>query len=747
MSHMVGPQAVPGFSIWSHDERLPLALSYGHAGVWEYNLKTRRVHWSRELEALHGLAPGSFDGRNEAVLSLIHPDDVNALVSAFRSAVDKRGVLEHEFRTVWPDGAVRFLCSRGKVVCDETGEPEWLLGITVDITERKQASEELQKKLQQLRLLSELAAAVSRAQEPDEIYRAAVRGLVDVVGADRASVLIRDADGVMRFRVWIGLSNEYRATTEGPTPWQPDSGGAAPIEVPDVMKNLWLSQFHPVFDKEGIGALLVIPLLGNGGVIGKFVLYYNQPHEFQAEELQVAQTIAMDVAFAAERQQSEKALLNSERRLAEALSAAQLGIWECDLRTGIIAVSGSYNTLNGLSNERRSLTIDEWFGLLHPDDRGRVRTLMRAALDRGGCWDAEFSVVWPDGSVHWLLGKGTVFFDNLGQPSHIAGVNLDITDRKRAEEQHLRLAAIVESCEDAIFSKNLDGTIMSWNSGAEHLFGYTADEIIGKPISVLLPPERLHEFPQILERIRSGARLEHYEVTLMRRDGGRVEISMTISPVNTAGAVVGSSTIARDMTERKSMESALRESEARFRKIADTAPVMIWVAGQDKLCTFFNAAWLTFTGRTMEQECGNGWAEGVHPADLDRCVAHYCSSFDARQSFQMEYRLRRADGQYRWILDNGVPRFEPGGVFAGYIGSCIDATELRRAREEDLARQKLESVGVLAGGVAHDFNNLLGAILAESELAAAQLAVGESQLKGSKESARSPAAALKSSAS
>jgi PAS domain S-box-containing protein len=126
-------------------------------------------------------------------------------------------------------------------------------------------------------------------------------------------------------------------------------------------------------------------------------------------------------------------------------------------------------------------------------------------------------------------------------------------------------------------------------------------------------------------------------------------------------------------------EAKLRESEERFRTVADTAPLMIWMAGLDKLCIFFNKPWLEFTGRTMEQELGNGWADGVHPDDLDRCLTTYISSFDARRSFQMEYRLRRADGEYRWVLDNGTPRHHEG-EFAGYIGSCIDITEVLHHR-------------------------------------------------------------------
>ena len=134
--------------------------------------------------------------------------------------------------------------------------------------------------------------------------------------------------------------------------------------------------------------------------------------------------------------------------------------------------------------------------------------------------------------------------------------------------------------------------------------------------------------------------------------------------------------------ERRQHTSMLGESEARFRSMADGAPVLIWMSGPDKLCTFFNKSWLDFTGRTLEEELGDGWLAGVHADDRERCLETYVSAFDARRDFTMEYRLRRHDGQYRWLLDRGVPRVGSNGIFQGYVGSADDVTELRRATAE-----------------------------------------------------------------
>jgi len=133
--------------------------------------------------------------------------------------------------------------------------------------------------------------------------------------------------------------------------------------------------------------------------------------------------------------------------------------------------------------------------------------------------------------------------------------------------------------------------------------------------------------------------------------------------------------------KRSRKKGATQESDARFRLVADTAPVMIWMSGTDKLCNYFNRGWLEFTGRTVEQEMGNGWALGIHPDDMEFSLSTYTAAFEERKPFRMEYRLRRHDGEYRWILDTGVPRFRADGSFDGYIGSCIDVTDHKMAED------------------------------------------------------------------
>ena len=259
--------------------------------------------------------------------------------------------------------------------------------------------------------------------------------------------------------------------------------------------------------------------------------------------------------------------------------------------------------------------------------------------------------------------------------------------RRQAEEEKKTLAAIVESSDEAISSVNLDGTITSWNLGAEKMYGFRAAEMLGQHVSIIVPEQLREDIPAILDRVRRGESIDYPETVRKTKDGRLIDVSMTVSPIkDESGSITGASTIAHDITAQKQADKERRESEERFRMMADTAPVMIWVSGPDTLGTFFNRQWLEFTGRSMEQELGMGWRAGIHPEDSERCIGGYISAFYERRIFEMEVRIRRADGQYRWVGGTAVPRLMPNGDLAGYIGSCLDITERRQAEQ---VRQQL----------------------------------------------------------
>ncbi|HDS05467.1 MAG TPA: PAS domain-containing sensor histidine kinase [Deltaproteobacteria bacterium] len=180
-----------------------------------------------------------------------------------------------------------------------------------------------------------------------------------------------------------------------------------------------------------------------------------------------------------------------------------------------------------------------------------------------------------------------------------------------------------------------------------------------------------------MEKARAAQKI-FFEFRHRLADGSIRNVEVYSSKIEIKGKGLLHSII-HDATERKRMEEALREKEIQYRALADLGLALIWTAGTDKLCNYFNQPWLKFTGRALEQELGNGWTEGVHPEDLDRCVQIYVTAFDKREAFDMEYRLRHVSGEYRWIRDLGTPNYNASGEFIGYIGHCFDITEQKTA--------------------------------------------------------------------
>ncbi len=277
-----------------------------------------------------------------------------------------------------------------------------------------------------------------------------------------------------------------------------------------------------------------------------------------------------------------------------------------------------------------------------------------------------------------------------------------------------------------LITDNMEAAVTRCSSDLRYLWasrsyaawlGRKQEEIAGHPIVEIIGREGFEAIRPHVEKVLSGER-EEYEGRVNYGGVGPRWIHAVYVPTKGQDHKVdGWIAVIADVTEPHEAEATLRASEERFRNMADSAPVALWVTGPDGLVSFYNRIALKFAGRTMAELEGSDWIEFVHPDDRSDCQSAFWAALAERSSFRIECRVRRADGEYRWVLCSGVPRFSPEGVFAGFLGTSVDITGVKRVHEAAIAAQKLESLGTLASGIAHDFNNLLGSVLALAELA------------------------------
>jgi PAS domain S-box-containing protein len=354
------------------------------------------------------------------------------------------------------------------------------------------------------------------------------------------------------------------------------------------------------------------------------------------------------------------------------------------------------------------------YDIIAVEDRDRFREF-NERICQGEKASLQFDIVGLNGARRHMETHAAPLRYVDGTTVHLATTH-DITERKRAERAAMLLSAIVDSSDDAIISKDTNGVITSWNKSAERMFGYTAAEIIGQPVTMLIPIDRLDEEPKILARIRRGERVDHFETVRRRKDGALLDISLTVSPIKDAhGVITGASKIARDISESKRIHAALLASEARFRQLGDTMPQIVWTARPDGYLDYYNDRWYEFTGFAREAFGDASWESILHPDDIQRCRETWHAAVQSGEPYNIEYRFfDNREHRWRWFMGRALPIRDADGKIVKWFGSYTDIDEQKRV-QDDLRRAN-EDLEQFAFSASHDLQEPLRSVKIYSEL-------------------------------
>ena len=387
-----------------------------------------------------------------------------------------------------------------------------------------------------------------------------------------------------------------------------------------------------------------------------------------------------------ERLRAEGALRESEERFRRVVDHIGDAVFVDDVEGHATFANDRFLNLFGFRREQLpSIRLED---LAAPEYRAEVCDRHnRRVRGESVATNFEYEGMRTDGTRMWLEVDVVPVTDQESKIIGTQSVLRDITERKRAQQaiqdSEQRLRHLIEASNDWVYEVDRTGAYTYAGPQCRDLLGYEPEELIGKRPTDFMPPNEPSSSVDAFQNLLAEpGPFSGLKTTRVRKDGKLVVWETNGVPFfDKNGGFCGYRGLVRDITERDRAEQALRESEERFRLVANSAPVMIWMSGTDKLCNYFNRPWLDFTGASLGSQLGDGWLKAVHTEDASTCLQTYVDAFDQRKPFEMQYRLRRHDSEYRWILDLGVPRFNSDGSFAGYIGSCIDITERKQAEE------------------------------------------------------------------
>jgi PAS domain S-box-containing protein len=605
----------------------------------------------------------------------------------------------------------------------------WLIR---DITQRKRNEEIIQVRLNLLEFATSHSTEELLQKTLDEIgqFTNSPIGFLHFVESDQKTLSLQawstrtltefcTAEGkgahypIEKAGVWVDCVHEKRPVIHNDYSELPHRKGL-PDGHPPVIRELVV----PIMRSN-----LVVAILGIG----------NKPEAYTQEDIEAATYLA-DMAWEiAERKRIEGELRENQSRLDLALRSVHMGAWRWDIVENRRWFDDQVCRLLGINPAEFTGTADEVLNVIHPDDRPATIEALARAIEHDGFYDAEYRVVHPDSSIHYLASRGRVVRDDNGRPARMNGIIWDITERKRLEEKAAHLAAIVESSDDAIIGKTLNGKIISWNRAAEKIYGYTAEEAIGQSVSILLPEGIHDELPEILEKISRSELVDHYETRRRRKDGEVIQVSLSVSPIkDTSGKIIGASTIPRDITEAKQIEeelyrsrdklelsvrdgtAQLQKSEERIRAAFDLSAV-----GQAEFdirknrFQRVNQKFCEMTGYSDYELLEMNFSDLTHPEDRAEDIRLFEQVLSgAKREHSNRKRYICKDGSLKWVEVYAALLRDESGLPVSSIGVITDITKKKAAEDRfrayterlELLNQELQEFAFVAS---HDLQEPL----------------------------------------
>jgi PAS domain S-box-containing protein len=577
-----------------------------------------------------------------------------------------QGQIHSEFEMQHKNGSILFIAFEGRIGYDLNGEFKQTHCVLQDITDRKRIEEDLRN--------SEENLSITLNSIGDGVISTDINGLIvkmNPIAEKLCGWTLKDALGEPLAEVFKIINSESREIVEDPVEKVIKSGEIVGLANHTVLISKSGNEYQiadsaaPIKDKKGeiTGVVLVF-----SDVTEKYI--------------------------------AQKVIYENEKRYSSLLSNLEAGIVVHAPDTAIIMNNVRASELLGLTDDqmRGKTAIDPAWDFINEDNTSlklNEYPVNWIKTNKEAIKNQILGIKHPQKSdVVWVSVNGFPFINNSGEITEIVISFIDITERKLAEEELKSVKASLELCleasqigiwrHDLIEDPEHIKEVSVRDLKHDQIFGYN-EKIASwgqeKMLEHVIDEDReatRKAFDNVIEK----GRLD-FECRILWPDntihwiacGGKVYKDSAGQPNQINGTVM-------DITERKLAEAEFLENKIQFQNLANSGPALIWKSGIDKLCNYFNERWMAFSGRTLEQELGNGWTEGVHPDDFDLCLATYIAAFEKQEPFEMEYRLLHFSGEYRWILDLGTPNYNSKGEFIGYIGNCFDITDRKQAEEK-----------------------------------------------------------------